>query len=219
MNSLKAPGVGLIVSAVVFFITIAIWPLLLGPESSPETAGSSASRAAHLIAEKSHYLTLWTAESITMGLLAASAFVFAFRGSTQIGSPLGWSLLGVGSLANIGMYAFVIGSYFVVAKIASEDPVPYEAAKAAAYAIFNIANGLAFLGVAMILIGYCFSNERLLPLWLSVIGAATCATTFLAATYALLTAQEMMMFMGPGVLLGYIVLGIIGARIVLAKDE
>ena len=152
-----------------------------------------------------------------MGVLAASAFVLAFRGPQIVGSPLGWSLLGVGSLANIGMYAFVMGSYFVVATVAAENPVPYEAAKAAAYAIFNIANGLAFLGVAIVLIGFCFSEQRLLPVWFSVIGAIAGITKFLVAAYGLLTMREMMMIMAPGVLLGYITLGIIGVRIIRSE--
>ncbi|MEL6829210.1 MAG: hypothetical protein AAFO63_03635 [Pseudomonadota bacterium] len=218
MDKFRGPGVGLIISAVVFFITIAIWPLFLGAESSPETASSSASRAAHLLAEKSHYLALWTVESMTMGLLAASAFVLAFRGPAKVGSPIGWSLLGVGSLANIAMYAFVMGSYFVVATIAAENPLPYEAAKAAAYAIFNIANGLAFLGVAILLVGYCLSDERMLPRWVSIIGAVACLITFLTAFYGLLKARELMMLMAPGALLGYILLGVIGVRIVCAKE-
>ncbi|MEM9840741.1 MAG: hypothetical protein AAF830_16525 [Pseudomonadota bacterium] len=214
MKELKTAGIGLVVCAIVFFITIAVWPFIMGPQSTPDTAGGSVARAAHLVAEKQHYLSLWTAESLAMGILAACAFVIGFRGPAQVGSPLGWALLGVGSLANIAMYPFVMGSYFVVAEIAAENVVPYESAKAAAFAIFNIANALAFLGLAFVLL----SPQTLLPRWLGVIGGVAGLVTFGGATFGLLTGEDMMIFMGPGALLGYILLGIVGVRMVFSRE-
>lgn len=216
-NTFRSCGIAFVVSAIVFFVTIAVWPFFLGSDSSPDTATSSAARAAHLIAEKSSYLALWTAESLTMSLLAASAFVVAFRGPNSLGSSLGWSLLGVGSLANIGMYAFVMGSYFVVASIAAEDPVPYEAAKSAAFAIFNIANAVAFAGLGLVLFSFTKMANALFPKWLSVIGLLTCLSTVLGTTYGLITDTDLLMLLGPGALLGYILIGLIGYR--LTKSE
>ncbi|MEM7280800.1 MAG: hypothetical protein AAF438_04150 [Pseudomonadota bacterium] len=194
-------------------MTVVVWPLILGPESSPDTASSVTSRAAHLLAKQGVYLAFWTAESLAMCLLAASAFVIAFRGPPSFGPPLGWSLLGVGSLANVGMYPFVMGVYFVAAAIVPNDPSPYESAKAAAFAIFNIANAVAFLGLGMILASFVGSTYRLLPAWLGGLGSLACFTVVVSATYGLLTSTDMMIFMGPGVVLGYLLVGVIGFRI------
>ncbi len=79
MNSIRASGGGLVLCAVVFVITILVFQIVLGPESAPETSSGTVTRSASLLENKASYLIFWTAEAITMGILAASAFVLAFR--------------------------------------------------------------------------------------------------------------------------------------------
>lgn len=218
MNSIKSSGAGLLAGAVIFFLTIVLMPIVLGSESTPATSAGTAERAAHLLAEKATYLLFWTAEALTMGLITASAFVLAFRGDRAIGSSFGWSLFGVGSLANIGMYTFVMGSYYVAATVAEDMPVLYEIAEAAAFAAFNIANAIAFFGVTLVMLSLAPSHSRLLPAWLAGLGVVASISASLAATVGLATGSDTMLWMGPGALLGYLILGFVGLRIMTGHD-
>ncbi len=117
------------------------------------------------------------------------------------------------------MYAFVLGAYFVVARVAAETPVLYEIAEASAFAIFYIANVIAFLGAAIVFLSFLSQEERLLPLWLSAIGLVASASAAVFGAFGLATGNDTMMFMGPGALLGYLVMGVLGWRILLGAGK
>lgn len=213
MSYQKLPAICIFASSIVFLITILVFQIVLGPESSPDGAPTVADRGAHLMENKSGYLAFWTAESLAMGVIAASAFVLAFRGSGPVGSSLGWSLFGTGSLANVAMYAFVMGAYFPAASVSADMPVHLEIATASAFAIFYIANAIAFTGAGLVFVSLLGAPDRPVPVWLSAIGAIAGFSVLVTAAFGLMTGTDTMMLMGPGALLGYILIGIVGLQI------
>ncbi|NQY14166.1 MAG: hypothetical protein HRT81_09945 [Henriciella sp.] len=214
MSTIRAGGAAIALGSFVFICTIILFLTVLAPPSnadgSPITLGQ---RGDDLLARAAFFKLYWTIEAVAMGILTAGAFLIAFRGNLGSWSALGFGLLGVGSLANIAMYSFVLGTYFAVAGVAETQPILLEAANASALAIFFVANALAFLGVAILFAMGISGPASPLPRWANVVGTFAGILVFAAACAGPIVGAGIMSIAGPGALTGYALLVWMGLKL------
>lgn len=214
MDNHRGAGGALAVASALFIATITLYLTVIVPGGSGgEVATAVERRAADLLDRRGLYTAYWMIEALAMGVLGAAALVFA---TSAPRGRFGWALFAVGCIANLAMYAFVLGAYFPAAQVASSTPALFELANEAGLAIFFVANALAFSGLALVFFAE-MTNRAGLPRPVAAIGLV-CAVIVVGAVVAgPFVGSRVMILAGPMAAVGYAILVIAGLRALFAR--
>lgn len=209
-------GACIALASAILVVTIATYLMLLGGAegSGPGGAVTVDDAARHIIENATFLKIYWLTEAAALSLLAISGLALQSRQrSTVVPTGWFWTAFGVGAAVNLVMYGYTLGVYPEAAAAVQGHPALLQAARDASYFHFFLANALMMLGLAGVYLGEALSDERVLPRWLALTGAAISAAALLGAIAGLIVGISVMGIVGPVALVSTLINVVFGLRI------
>ena len=191
LGSTRLAGALLGLSALLWILMIAAWPLFLGSRESASTEETILvmERAAHLIEKQVIFRAIWITEAIGAIGMAIAGLILIHRPEFKSGvGPIGWAAVAVGSTVYVGMYGVMLGTYWPAAQAASENPTILASAITAAMALFFLSNIALNFGFTLTFIAESRADNPAIPRWLAWSGTILSGLALAASTFGLFAA-------------------------------
>jgi hypothetical protein len=214
--SIRWAGVALVVASVALIAMFLMYVVAYGAPvaTGADGAVTTGDRAAHVLANWSLVSWIWLVETFVWVTLAVAGFTLQRRarpGSCWLPASVAWVFVGVGSVIQSLMYAFMIGGYPASAAVAADIPALVDSFRGAATFLFGLGNAVFFGGLAGVLLAEA-GPGGVIPRRQALVAGAICAfqsVLFVGILVGLLG----MMAAGPGGLLAMLALAWLGAAI------
>jgi hypothetical protein len=213
--SIRWAGAGIAISALILLFTITLYGAVFGAvtASDPVIGVSSVDRAQHLLENWRPLSLIWVAEVMAYLLMTVSSLVLVTEqkgGLPWFPRRAAWSLIGVGAVLQVAMYAFMLGGYPKSMLVAESNPGLLATMNEAALFLFFTSNAAILTGF-----GAAFGAEVTSELTVSrrvgwvgsfvcfggallILGVAGGRVSIVAAAPFALVAHGMMIYLGVG---------------------
>lgn len=165
-NANRLTGWILTLSATLWIVMIALWPIVIGDGAAAgvDDAGAVVNRAAHLLEKQTAHRAIWVVEAIgAIGMAIAGLGLLRTTASGHRRAVVGWSAVTIGATVYVAMYGVMLGTYWPAAAAAGDDPAILASAITGAMALFFLANLTFNAGFALTFMAQAGDERRVLP--------------------------------------------------------
>jgi hypothetical protein len=153
MNSTRLGGALLAVGALGYVVAVVVYIVQYGQPTGTDPNGviTLADRVAHYRGRQSIARMLWFVELAAALLISIAGFILQHRevaSRSVMAGRAAWTAVGVGAVILSLMYAVMLGGYPSAAARFDDEPGLFAALNGIATLLFNVGNGVVFLGLA-----------------------------------------------------------------------